>query len=156
MKKHSLMVFLIISLEVFFSFFRDFVFTNVNAQGYKVFYKDPTINVDSWMSFTENMSYMDLYYLKWFLTIVFSFVFFLLTLFSVNYLFTKKKYNKITLLSYLTLFAISGLSIILGILFKPLEDEAFVFSRYLMHIAQSPITLMILVPAFYLAEHSQE
>jgi ABC-type Na+ efflux pump permease subunit len=52
---------------------------------------------------------------------------------------------------YAVVMLLSGLFMILGAAFEGLSDRMYEFARYLMGMVQSPIILMIMIPAFKLS-----
>ena len=92
-----------------------------------------------------------LFILKWVLTFLFSGLYFVHTSAMVYVLFRTKKYILMAFYSYLFLFVISFSVLIFGYLFASF-DSVYPFVRKVMGIAQSPVVLMILVPACFLNE----
>ena len=50
---------------------------------------------------------------------------------------------------------IAGMFMITGYVIEGISEKMYEFARYLMGMAQSPIILMILIPAFKLSEQEQ-
>ena len=66
-----------------------------------------------------------------------------------------KKYIRITFAVYIAIILISALFIGFGLLFKNSSETMYEFARYLMGMAQSPIILMVLIPALKLSEKEE-
>lgn len=149
-KKYILLA-LIISLLLFFGYYRDFVFKNINgllkAWDYNITYSLPPS-----LQFFENYDYDTLSNIKWLLTLLFSIIYLLIALKTIRLLFENKKYTRITLIAYIAVTMVSALCIAAGLIFKNTSETMYEFARYLMGMAQSPIILMILIPAFKLSE----
>jgi hypothetical protein len=131
-------------------FFRDFVFLNVNEQLRVAYYHPPETFLSPSMAFLKTFSYTSLYYLKWVLTFAFAGLFMALTLLVVKILFADKTHFRWTLLTYGLLVILAGLFFLGGYLFGRSEN-GYLIARFLLGIAQSPIVLMVLVPAFKLS-----
>ena len=67
-------------------------------------------------------------------------------------LFGNRNFFKITIWSYVAILLVSGILITIGYVFKGTTEKTYEFARYLMGLAQSPLILMILIPAFKLSE----
>ncbi|MGQ0827218.1 MAG: hypothetical protein ACT4ON_02360 [Bacteroidota bacterium] len=149
--KKGLLLSFIACLFLFFGYYRDFIFKNINAL-LKAWDYDLTYSLPSSLFFLENWNYNTLTYLKWALTFLFSIIYFLITLATIHLLFKNKKYNIITFFVYVVLLIVSGSFIVSGMIFPNASEITYEFARYLMGMAQSPIILMILFPAFKLSE----
>ncbi|MCB0401990.1 MAG: hypothetical protein KDD41_07890 [Flavobacteriales bacterium] len=86
--------------------------------------------------------------IKWFLTFVFSLIFFGITLWLVNFYFRSKSYNRIILLTYSILFAASLIITLLGFLFNQYESF-YGISRFIAGLLQYPLMTLILFTMFY-------
>jgi hypothetical protein len=149
------LVFLILLAGLFLSlgFLRDFVFLNVNEQSRIAYYHSPDSFLSPSMAFLTAWSYPQLYYLKWVLTFFFAGLFMVLTLAFVRLLFPARKYLRWTILAYGILLLLAGLFFIGGYLAGQSEN-GYRIARFLLGMAQSPIVLMVLLPAFRLADRS--
>jgi hypothetical protein len=153
-KKYILLL-LIVCILLLLGYFRDFVFKTINAllqakQYDALFTSPPTLQ------FLDGYSARELIKLKWVLTLLFTFVYWGITLFTIKIVFDKKKFNRLTNGVYIVVLLLSGLLMLLGYAFNGLAEHMYEPSRYLMGIAQSPVILMILIPAFKLSgqEHN--
>ena len=148
-----LFYFLLILSLIFFGYLRDYLFVNINFQLAKLYYKDYIYTLPENLSFLQIFSYNQLFYGKWILTIVFMLIYFLITCAFIKKIFTEKKYIKWTAYSFLTILFISFLFYSYGILFHD-YDNGYTLSRVFMGMVQSPLVLMILIPAFKLSTSS--
>jgi len=136
-------------------FYRDFVFKSINAL-LKAKDFEATFTLPSSLSFFQNMEYNTLGTTKWILTLICALLFLIISVFFIKILFVNKNYIKYTIWSYILITTLSFLIIALGFLFKKHFQDFYSVSRYLMGIVQSPILLMILIPAFKIAEVQQK
>jgi hypothetical protein len=132
-------------------YYRDFVFKSVNAliQSYelnKVYSTPPSL------SFFENFDYYALIKIKWILTLLFSLFYLAVSIISIKILFENNNYLRITIGVYIALALVSAIFMTTGYFFPGISHNMYSFSRYLMGMAQSPIVLMILIPAFKISE----
>ncbi len=142
-------------LAVFMGFFREFVFLNINAQidfvsgGHAYNY---THTLMMWLD-SGGYDVGEMVAIKWFATFIFGGAFMILALLGVHVVWRKRKYLKYVLWVYVALFVFSGLSYAVGTeIFN--SYYGYRFARIFMGFAQSPIPLMIMIPAFYLLERS--
>jgi len=142
---------LIVCFLLFLGFYRDFVFKSINA-----LLKAWDFNMDyampSSLRFLENYQYDTLLNLKWLLTFVFSLLYLIIALITVHLLFKNKNYLRITIGTYLGIAIFSGIFMLIGHYFQTTTNKMYEFARYFMGMAQSPIILMVLIPAFKLSE----
>jgi hypothetical protein len=132
-------------------FFRDTVFKSINAL-LKAWDYDMDYYLPSFLEFTENYEYGTLQNLKWFLTILFSLIYLAIALLTIRLLFSNRSYLRITIGVYIGITIVSGLFMIIGYLFPATAGKMYEFARYFMGMAQSPVILMVLIPAFKLSE----
>ena len=151
MSKISKKIFIVVFVSVLIalSFFREFVFVNINAHMWYLFYENDKSHLANTLSFLTPLSYFQLYWLKWFITILFSGVFLFLSCIIIKLIFTEKKFIHWTIYSYLSIIIISAISYFIGILFNN-SEKGYLAARFFMGMLQSPFLLMILIPAFYL------
>jgi hypothetical protein len=156
--KKAFSFFLLIFTILFLGYFRDFVFVNINsliqAKTYKQEFMMPFT-----LSFLNKFDYSTLIILKWLNTFLFCFLYFIITLISLQLSFAKSEnenFTIITLTSYGAILLISALLILIGFIFSSTSEKMYEFARYLMGMAQSPIILMILIPAFKLLQTKKQ
>src|SRR3954468_19472054 len=106
--KKYLTLSIIIILILFLGFYRDFVFKTINsilqAKDWDALFTPPPS-----LQFLQNYSYAALLKIKWVLTILFSLAYLGVALFTVHTLFHNRKFNWITIGTYLVVGVISGL-----------------------------------------------
>ncbi len=141
----------IIALLILSGYLRDTVFKTINAL-LRAWDLDQDYFLPPFLSFLENYQYETLENLKWLLTLIFSLLYLILTIFSIKLFLKSSKYIKIAIFTYLGIIVISGVFILIGLCFNSIAQKMYEFARYLMGMAQSPIILMILIPAFKLLE----
>lgn len=89
-----------------------------------------------------------LYYLKWSLTIGFSFVFAATALLLVHFYFKNHHFNKITIFIYLILIILSTLVSFTGLITNSF-DTLYAISRFIIGLVQSPLIALVLFVLFY-------
>ena len=153
-KKIILIVILIAAL-IISGYYRDFIFQNINAllqaRDENMDYQLPLS-----LAFLSRYEYSTLNNLKWVLTLLFSGLYLIISLFTINVLFHEKKYLYITVISFVSIVFVSLLLIFIGYIYKESSEDMYEFARYLMGMIQSPLLLMILIPAFRLSEKERE
>lgn len=143
-------------LFVSFGFFRDAVFLNVNDQLYKLYYGNYDFRMPLWLRFLENLDYMSLYRLKFFLTGLFLLMYFFLTRVFMRIIFKNDKMQaRITILVYGALLLIAALVYIVGYLVGD-PYEWYAVARTIIGWMSSPVILMVLVPAFLFRNQQNE
>jgi hypothetical protein len=147
--KKAVLLVLLIAVFLTCGFFRDYVFLNVNEEMRVTYYHSTDSTLAPGMKFLESYSYSQMYYIKWALTFLFSFLFMLLTMAFVRLFFPERKYLVWTLFTYLALVAFAALFWFGGFLAND-SEKGYIFSRFLMGMAQSPVVLMVLIPSFRL------
>ena len=151
-KKYFFLFLLILSLLVT-GFYRDFVFKNINAL-LQAWDADMDYTMPPSLTFFTNYEYHTLVNIKWVLTIVFSIIYLIISIFTVRLLFNNKKYIRLTVATYAGVLVVSCVFIAIGFVFHHSENM-YSLARYLMGMVQSPVLLMIVIPAFKLNENSK-
>lgn len=151
LQKKSVFILLIIVCLLLLGFYRDFFFKNINAliQSHEL---NVGFSMPSSLSVFDNVEYTSLIKIKWILTIAFSVFHLLISIIAIKILFENKKYIRITIGVYIALTLVSAIFITTGYFFPGISQNMYSFSRYLMGMAQSPLILMILIPAFKISE----
>lgn len=108
------------------------------------------------LSFFEQLEYTTVINLKWFFTLLFAFLFYVISHFAINSQFSNKSYNRITLFVFAGLTLFSAFFIGIGFVASTLSERMYEFARFLMGLAQSPLVLMVLIPAFMLVEKEKQ
>ncbi len=132
-------------------YYRDFLFKTINGL-LKAWYFDVDYVMPPSLSFLENYQYETLLNLKWILTLLFSILYLIVALTAVKTLFKERKYLLITVAAYISITLFSCTFMAIGYFFHSTSEKMYEFARYFMGMAQSPVILMILIPAFKIAE----
>jgi hypothetical protein len=153
--KKYITLLLIVCALLLLGYYRDFVFKTINAVLQARDY-DAEFNSPPSLKFLDQCSYGGLVKLKWTLTLLFTLVYLSITLFTIKMVFDKKRYTYIAIGVYAAITVLSGLLMLTGHIFEGLSGRMYEFALYLMSMAQSPVILMILIPAFKLSgpEHN--
>lgn len=154
LKKSFLLTLTIISI-IGAGFLRDFLFKFINGQLYIVYYYQTQTPVPPPLSFLLQLNYSQLYYLKWFLTFLFTGIYFLLSCITLHLLFNNKNYFKVCFVIYLFVFILSFLFMSIGYLIKDYSNMYYL-ARQFMGFLQSPFILMMLIPALKLYERQKD
>lgn len=151
LQKKSVFLLLLIICLLLLGFYRDFVFKNINAliQSHEL---NIGFSMPSHLSVFDNFEYNTLIKIKWILTFAFSAFYLITSIITINILFKNKKYIRITIGVYIALILVSAIFMTLGYFLPTTSKNMYSFSRYLMGMAQSPLVLMILIPAFKISE----
>ncbi len=153
--KKNLLLSLIILILLILGYYRDFLFKQINAMlkawDFEMDYAMPF----PWR-FLENYYYDTIVNFKWLLTIAFTILFLIVSLLAVQLIFRNRKYLYITIASYSAITAASALFVLFGLLVEGGSERMYELARFLMGMAQSPVILMILIPAFKLSAREQQ
>ncbi len=149
--KRYISLFLIIISLLFVGFYRDFVFKNINAL-LQAWDADMDYQMPTSLQFLTKYEYHTLENIKWGLTLLFAIIYLAIALITIKFLFNNKKFSRLTIYTYIAITVVSALIMAIGHLFPSITDKMYSLARYLMGMAQSPIIVMILIPAFKLSE----
>ena len=150
----SILAILIIAL----GFLRLFLFENINYHLQFLYYHTEKSYMAESLNFLRSMSYDDLYSIKWTLTILFTLVYLFFTCIVIKILFQRKKYILWTIYIFTAVIILSSVFYILGLLinydlqFTDQSKIGYRLARICIGVVQSPLPLMILIPAFLLNE----
>ncbi len=153
-RKYLIWIAIVFAL-VFLSFYRDYFFRCINAMLMAWDY-DMDYAMPAHLSFLEQFEYNTVFNLKWLFTILFAYLFYVISYFAINHQFSNKNYNRITLYVFAGLTILSALFIGIGFVASALSERMYEFARFLMGLAQSPLVLMVLIPAFMLVEKEKQ
>ena len=129
-------------------FSREFIFVNLNAQLFDLFYGHRDFKLPDSLSYFANMNYDKLYYSKYVLTIIYYLAYFMATFFAIKIICVDKKYTRWIIYIYGLLLLLSGISMIYNYIFNNnLDGDEYTFSRWLMGIAQSPLVAFFMIAA---------
>jgi len=145
MSKKSKLVVLTICV-ILLGFLRDYFFENINWIYLNLTVGRPNQALDEF-HFLLNWTPKEINILKWFLTFLFTGLFFAFTFAIIHVAFKNRIYNRITLFTFIGLMGISALLYIPGF-FVEMSDSLYGVIRTLMGFAQSFMPLMILYVLF--------
>lgn len=149
-KKYSCLLLLILIIT-FFGYYRDYIFVSINA-----YLKALTHDVDSplpyTLSFMKHYEYNTIIQIKWVLTLLFTLIYLGISLLALKLIFNNRNYYYIAIGLYVGITLTAGVFTTIGFLIKSTAPTMYEFSRYIMGLAQSPLILMILIPAFKLSK----
>jgi hypothetical protein len=133
-------------------YFRDYLFVGINYRIASLTYNEFPDNLPPIPDFFLRFSIEHLYVIKWILTILFTLLYYSVSCFTVYYLFRERKFVIYTTFLFGAVFIISFLIIVTGYVINN-HDDTYTLSRHLMGFAQSPVLLMILIPAFGISKN---
>jgi len=130
---------------------RSFIFLRIHYQHWNLSHPDEEPYIHKLYYLLSPFSPNQLYWGKWGLTIFFALVFLLLTCLAIKLIFKKKKFIIWTAYTFTAIITLATISYCTGMLLDNMY-HGYNFSLILMHLAQSPVVLMVLIPVFMLAE----
>ena len=134
-----------------FGWLRDGFLAQYNAYLYELYYHDSEYILPQSMSYLSQFTYMELYNAKFYI-IAFFCVFNLgISLMAINYIFRNKLFLKITAGFYIAILLTSGIFYLYGMMLHG-SDKVYEIARSFLAWVQSPLILMILIPAFKISE----
>ncbi|MGD1847673.1 MAG: hypothetical protein ACFB10_19965 [Salibacteraceae bacterium] len=138
-------------------FLREFVFLNVNyILSYKYGWEEEKPRTPAILEFLYDYSYYTLYQSKWVLTVLFAAIFVAMTLLAIWMAFRKRKFLWWTLIFFGALLLVAGISFAIGFALKDVElvyyEKGYRLSRRILGFIQSPLSVLVLLPAFRLAQ----
>jgi hypothetical protein len=148
--RNKIVFILFILITIALGFFRDSLFVNINYQIGFLYYKQDINYVTSNFSFLKSLSFNQLYYGKWLLTIAFTLLYYILTMATIYFSFGNKNILRWATISYLILIIVSAMAYSIGQI-TSYPQTGYKFARIFMGLLQSPIVLMLLFPLFQLS-----
>ena len=143
----SILAILIIAL----GFLRLFLFENINYHLQFLYYDMERSYMAESLNFLRSFTYDELYEIKWILTILFSLTYLLFTCLVIKLLFCVRKYVLWTIYIFAAIIFISFVLYTSGYLINQ-DAIGYRLARICMGVVQSPLPLMVLIPAFTLSE----
>ena len=153
--KNRILISVFVLLLIALSFLRESVFVNINAHIWYLFYENDKTHLISFLSFLYPLSYKELYWFKWGLTVFFSMIFLFFSCIIIFLVFKEKKFIRWTIFSYIAVLLVAGIAYFSGSILNSIE-QGYLISRFFMGLVQSPFLLIFLIPAFKLAENPGE
>ena len=151
--KTVLFIILLIGFFITFGFIREFLFVNINCQLAYLYYDYGKSCLDKDLYELSAWTYDELMDLKWHLTILFTVLYLILSVGTINTLFHNRPYLLWTIAGYLGVMLLSGFLYMGGNMIG-FPHEGYRMARVCMGVLQSPLPLMALIPAFKLAKLS--
>ncbi|MCC7303008.1 MAG: hypothetical protein IT233_10230 [Bacteroidia bacterium] len=142
---------MIASMIAGLGFLRDFIFVNINFQLYKLWYGEENYHLPPSLSFLESWEADTLYYAKFPLTLFTILLFFGIAHFTVRYYFREHKYLYLNLVAHLFFCLLGGIFYLYGLVFNDFNN-GYHFARIFLDFVQTPLTLMMVLPACKLLE----
>lgn len=137
-----------LALFAILGFSREFLFVNINSQLYRLYYGHSNLPLPESLYFLNNFDFNTLYYLKFPLTILFFLIYLITSVFSVRILSDNKKYGVWVIYIYALLLILASLTMAYNYFInKDLGGDEYIFSRWLMGIAQSPLVAFFIIAA---------
>lgn len=142
-----LLALLFLTLQAIAGFGRDSFFVQINNILYMKFYpQSERVPISSVMQVFDRLSYQDLYYLKFPLTLLWTLLYYGLNYATIRAFVTSKTVLKGLTIMYILLVALALLSVAYGFLmYNNLEKDEYTLSRWLMGIAQSPLPALLFI-----------
>lgn len=156
LRSHGTFLAVVIASLALLGYLRDYLFVYINFQLFKLYSPpDYPFSLPENLRFLENFSYTQLYYGKYGLTAAFCLIYFGITWLTLKKLFNDPSLFRWTVWIHAAILALGVLFYFYGVLFNDREN-GYSLSLLFMHVLQSPVVLMILVPLFKLARMSRE
>jgi hypothetical protein len=153
-RRRNFLLFLIFVLILATGYIRDYVFKSINAL-MKAWDFDMEYIMPPALRFFENMEYETIEQSKWILTLFFTLVYLAITMLTLKIIFPQRSWFRISAYTYGAIILISALLMGIGFVAPSQAESMYGFSRYLMGLAQSPIVLMVLIPALKLSQQEK-
>lgn len=146
MRKFKLI--LLFSLSIIVGFIREFTFVNINLRDFQLTSEPEETLRSNFIAFLDPLSVMQLYWLKWILTVFFAIIFLLIGINILKVWFNKPS-AKPLIVVYLALFIVSIVAYLsLWAFGNP--RSGYIIARFFMGLAQSPFPVIFIIPALYL------
>jgi hypothetical protein len=143
-KTKRVLIFLLIFAAV--GYLREYFFVNLNNIMFLKYYGHTTLPIPAVMNSLQTYSYKTLYYGKYLFTLLWIALFYLTGYFAIKKLSAANNLTRFFTYSYLVLLILATLSMGIGLLINNrLQDGEYIFSRWLLGIAQSPAMCFIIL-----------
>jgi hypothetical protein len=126
------------------SFVREYVFEGINDRLFRLFNSQPEYPIYSALTLIAPLSYYPLYYFKYFLILLFTLIFFLLTRNLLRAWFDSDSYNKLCLGFFTGVLALCTLLFGIGIA-TGYGHQGYSVARHLIELIQSPLAAFMLI-----------
>jgi hypothetical protein len=148
---------IVIVVIIVLGFIREFVFINLNNQLAVAYYREFQNTHYAYplpvsLGFLSSLSYSALSNLRWVFSAAFALLYFIITIIAIGRVYPGTRHRvKIIAAAFGLLIALAGIFYLYGMASGNWE-RAYPLSLTFSHLAQSPVVLMVLVPAFKLAQ----
>ncbi len=150
-QKIQILIFVVLAVLV--GFIRETFFVRIGWNEFRL--TDNTFAPESFplLGFLDSLNAKQLLYSRYLGTFFFTVIFWLLTILMVKWFFPDKSNYRI---AHLVFFCVFVLSAILHLISMPLGLHLSVFpiARWMMHCLETPLILLLLLPAFYWVKNS--
>ena len=151
MKNLSFKYLLFFILFALLGFSREFIFVNLNDRLYTMYYGHEESLLPNGLQFIKNYSYNTIYYSKYVLTILYFLAYGLASYMAINIICSDKPFAKWVIYLYLFIVVISGITMLYNYFInEQLDGDNYLFSRWLMGIAQSPLIVFFMIASHLL------
>ncbi|MCH8902751.1 MAG: hypothetical protein IIA45_02395 [Bacteroidetes bacterium] len=146
--KYSLVIFCILTLFGL-GFLRDIIFLDLNYFLTNIYGTNQHSFIGGSSLDIKSAVYNSVFIAKWIWTLLFSFFYLVLACAAIFLVFRKSIYVKFTALLFVAIFLFSAVITLISA-YLGFYEQGFTVARRLMEFIQSPIMVMILIPAFKL------
>jgi hypothetical protein len=146
--KYGLYAIIVMGL-IALGYFRDVFLTRYNNFLYYYFHHALRQEDLDNFGFLKSYTYMQLYYAKFFIVAAFSLIYFCISYFTIVFIFKEKNAGKLCFVFYLLILFIAAIFYAIGILAGG-NEKVYLIARTLLSLLQSPLILMLLIPAIKL------
>ncbi len=151
MKSISLKYIIFLVFFAMLGFSREFIFVNLNDRLYTMYYGHEESLLPNGLQFIKHYSYTTLYYSKYLLTILYFLAYGLVSYIAVSLICSDKPFAKWVVYLYLFIVSISGITMLYNYFINgQLDGDNYLFSRWLMGIAQSPLIAFFMISSHLL------
>ena len=144
--RNSIFYLVIITVLILLGFFRDYFLSQYNNYLYQLYYHDLDYQIADNYNFLKKFTYMQLYNAKFFVIAAFCLIYFFISIITINFTFKSRKYMWTCTSFYLVILSVALIFYLYGMLLGGAE-KMYEISRTFLSLLQSPLILMILIPA---------
>ena len=138
--------FILLGAIVLLGFLKEHIFYDIATQ--LTLYPD----LDLYLNGYSRFNHASLYVLKWFFTLGFTIAYALISSLTIYMIYTKVSYVYLVLKIYAIIIAVAAIFYTIGILTN-YSVAGYVLAQHFMSILQSPILIMVLIPAVRISRY---
>lgn len=151
MKSNSFKYLVFFSLFALLGFSREFIFVNLNDRLYTMYYGHEESLLPNGLQFIKHYSYNTLYYSKYVLTILYFTAYGVVSYMAVKLICNDKPFAKWVIYLFLLIVIVSFIIMLYNYFInEQLDGDNYLFSRWLMGIAQSPLIVFFMIASHLL------